>query len=186
MATQKKHELEGAPDPFPSLREEPTPTKPRQRYGNGNGAAPEKLDTSETAFPSLAPSAAPTRAAPSAWGAGGGPRIAPAVPTQTLLTERFTLTAADVELSGRDGKPATLGDALKQMAARHPKVRAEASSAAASGKRQTEFFLRSESAKELERAKRTLVSIVSPQVCLCCCTPSSVTGSNVQYRLQLF
>ena len=60
--------------------------------------------------------------------------------------------------------PATIHDALKQMSAKHPKVRAEASSASGSGVRQTEFFFKSESAKELERAKRTLFSIISPQV----------------------
>lgn len=91
-------------------------------------------------------------------------RVAPAVPAQALHTERFTLTSADIDLSGRDGHPATIHDALKQMSAKHPKVRAEASSASGSGIRQTEFFLKSESAKELERAKRTLFSIISPQV----------------------
>ena len=91
--------------------------------------------------------------------------MAPVVSAPPLVTERFTLSAASVELSGRDGHPATLQEALKQMSARHPKVRAEANT---NGKtRQTEFFFKSESSKELERAKRFLVSLVSPQASVC-------------------
>lgn len=171
---QKRHELEGAPDPFPSLREESSPAKPKRSNGTAAG-----IDNSELAFPSLAPSG-PVRQAAS-WGASpGGPRIAPAVQAQTLLTERFTVTAANVDLSGRDGRPATLRDAVKQMSARHPKVRAEASSSTTgSGVRETEFFLKSESAKELERAKRTLVSIVSPQASIILNAPASTIATII-------
>lgn len=158
MIDQQK-KLEGAPDPFPSLDTGITTTaRPQQRNGTNTRAT---VDTSEVSFPSLAPSAAtPTQQkSPSGW--GSGPRLGPAVSAPPLATERFTLSAASVELSGRDGRPGTLQEALKQMSARHPKVRAEANT---NGKtRQTEFFLKSESGKELERARRFLVSLVSPQ-----------------------
>lgn len=160
--------MEGAPDPFPALREDPTPTtKPKVQVQRS-------IDTnSETAFPSLAPSpsTAPTRPT---WGASaGGPRIAPAVPSAALVTDRITLNASDIAFGsagagaggayGRDNKPVTsLGDALRQLTLRHPKVKCEASSNAKT--RQTTFFFKAESAKELERARRTLLATISPWV----------------------
>ncbi|KAL5507527.1 hypothetical protein ACEPAH_6983 [Sanghuangporus vaninii] len=175
QSAAKKHELEGAPDPFPSLGGDSSPATPKQR----NGTRATEIDNSELAFPSLMPTM-PSKQAVSAWGPSPtSQRIAPAVPTQSLHTERFTLTAADIDLSGRDGRPASIHDALKQMSARHPKVRAEASSASGSGVRQTEFFLKSESAKELERAKRTLYSIISPQVSFVLNAPASTIATVI-------
>jgi len=106
--SQKRHELEGAPDPFPSLSE---PTGAVAKSASRSG---EPLDTdSQSAFPSLGHAAAPQAAPKSAWGAG--PRIKPVV-KQYIATDSFTLTAIDLSSTAKDGgKPTTLGDVMKQV-----------------------------------------------------------------------
>lgn len=158
LLPQKRHELEGAPDPFPALVND-SPARPKR---NGGPSVTAPLDTeSELAFPSLAPTPKAQQAPrASTWSAG--PRIAPAVQSTPLITESFTLSAIDLSTAGRDGRPTTLGEVLKQVMAKIPKVRIEASSNAKT--RQTTFHLKSESAKELDKAKRQLVASVSAQV----------------------
>ena len=63
--------------------------------------------------------------------------------------------------AGRDGKPTTIGEIMKQVMAKH-KVRIEASSNQKS--RQTTFNLKADSKKELEKAKRMLTASLSPVV----------------------
>ncbi|KAI0032235.1 hypothetical protein K488DRAFT_86037 [Vararia minispora EC-137] len=160
---QRLHNLEGAPDPFPSLNDPaPAPTP-------ASASAPA-LDAEE-AFPSLAPSAAANRPA-AAWGASAGPRIRP-VPPPAFTTESFTLTAIDLSTAGRDGKPATLGEIMKQVMAKH-KVKIEASSNQLA--RQTTFNLKSESKKELDKAKRMLLALLSPTVSLVVNAPASTVA----------
>ncbi len=161
---QRRHELEGAPDPFPSLLQD-SPARPKR---NGS-AVPAQLDTeSEQAFPSLAPSAAPVKRAGSAWGAGAPvPRIQapqPVVQKQNLATDSFTLAAIDLSAAGKDNRPATLADVMKHVMFRFNKVHIEASSNQRI--RQTTFHLKSESPKELEKAKRLLIAQLSPKVTL--------------------
>ena len=154
--------MEGAPDPFPSLSQD-SPARPK-RNGTANSGP---LDTeSEQAFPSLAPSAAPMKRAGSAWGAGAaGPRIQasqPAVQKQNVATESFTLSSIDLSAAGKDGRPATLAEVMKHVMFRFNKVHIEASSNQRI--RQTTFHLKSESVKELEKAKRLLIALLSPKV----------------------
>ncbi|KAI5121582.1 hypothetical protein M0805_000761 [Coniferiporia weirii] len=167
---QKRHELEGAPDPFPSLTDD-SPVKPRR-----SNAAPAPLD-SEAAFPSLAPSSATqARQTAPAWGATA-PRIAPAVSMQSIVTDSFTLGSVDLSASGRDGKPTTLGEVMRQVMVKYAKVRVEASSNTKT--RQTTFHLKSESAKELEKAKRSLVAMISPQISVVLNAPASTIAAIV-------
>jgi hypothetical protein len=141
---QKKHALEGAPDPFPSLTDASTANVRR----NGNGK--EDFDTeSLSAFPSLA-SPTPTPVAPtkSVWGSPSAPRLK---------------SDMQVDLSNavKDGKPSGLGEIMKQVMAKY-KVKLEAS--ANQKTRQTTFHIKADSQKELEKAKRTLLALLSPVV----------------------
>jgi hypothetical protein len=118
------------------------------------------LDTlSETAFPSLAPSAsAPVAPAASAW---SGPRIKAAVAKQPVFSDSITLSDIDLSTAGRDGKPTTLGEVMKQVTTRY-KVKLEASPNQKT--RQTTFYLKADSEKDLEKANRSLVALLSPVV----------------------
>lgn len=78
------------------------------------------------------------------------------------MTDSFTETVVDLSTAGKDGKPTTLGEIMKQVMVKHSKVKVEASSNQKT--RQTTFHLKSESAKELDKAKRMLVALISPQV----------------------
>lgn len=152
--------MEGKPDPFPSLVES-GPSAPSPRLPRNPASAP--LDTgSEVAFPSLAPTVAPAiKQTTSAWGASNGPRIAPAVVGSNFVTDNFTIASIDLSSAGKDGKPITLGEIMKQVMLKH-KVKIEASSNQT--KKQTTFNLKSESTKELEKAKRSLIAQLSPTV----------------------
>jgi hypothetical protein len=121
------------------------------------------LDTEfQSAFPSLA-SATPiaTTAVKSAWGAASGPRIKPNVTKAPVFTDSFTLGAIDLSNTGKDGKPATLGEIMKQVMAKY-KVKVEASGNQRT--RQTTFHIKAETQKELDKAKRSLLALLSPTV----------------------
>jgi hypothetical protein len=152
---QKRHELEGTPDPFPSLSDA-SPSRP-----SSGGPAKTVLDTtSQLAFPSLAPSVPPAKApSKSAWAAG--PRIKSNISKQPLVSDSFTLSAIDLSNTGKDGKHATLGEVMKQVMSKY-KVKLEAS--ANQRTNQTTFHLRAESQKELEKSKRSLFALLSPIV----------------------
>jgi hypothetical protein len=160
--SQRKHELEGAPDPFPSLGgdEEPKAKRPSNNNNNHNTAS---LDTeSQSAFPSLAPSAPPARqATPAAWGAAAAPRIKGAATKSNLVSDSFNLNAIDLSHAGREGKPGTLGDVIKSITTKF-KVKVEASSQMKTGRT---FFVKGESEREIEKAKRQLIALLSPVVC---------------------
>ena len=137
---------------------EDSPAKPK-RNGNVHQAP---LDTdSETAFPSLAPSA-PTQARQTNAAWRPAIRSQPAVAMQNLATDSFTVSVIDLSSAGKDGKPTTLGEIMKQVMVKHSKVKVEGSSNQKT--RQTTFHLKSESAKELEKARKMLVAMISPQV----------------------
>ncbi|KAJ3829948.1 hypothetical protein F5880DRAFT_1607106 [Lentinula raphanica] len=151
---QKRHDMEGAPDPFaPSSEEEQTEHRSKP--------VKQELDTdSHSAFPSLGPSvsASATRGATqSAWGASNGPRIKPVISKQPVFTDSFTL--ATTEPTNKDNKPVTLGEIIKQVMAKY-KVKIEASGNQRS--RQTTFHIKAESQRELDKAKRMLLSLMSP------------------------
>jgi len=117
------------------------------------------VDTqSEIAFPSLAPSSAPTVPLASAW---GGPRIKAAILKNPVFSDSIALSDIDLSTAGKDGRPATIGEVMKQVTAKH-KVKLEASSNQKT--RQTTFYLKADSEKDLEKAKRSLVVLLSPDV----------------------
>jgi hypothetical protein len=120
------------------------------------------LDTTdEAAFPSLA-SAAPTTNANSVWGSAAGPRIKPSVNKAPVFIDSFNLSSIDLSNAGKDGKSATLGEVIKQVIAKY-KVKIEAS--ANQKALQTTFHVKAESQKELDKAKRSLLALLSPTVC---------------------
>lgn len=160
-AKQRRHELEGAPDPFPSLAQ-PADAQTRARQA----PAAASLDTeSEEAFPSLAaaptPSSTTATSRPAASGWGAGPRLKAAVSKAPVFTDSFTLGAIDLSNSGKNGKPATLGEVIKQVMAKY-KVKVEASANQRTS--QTTFHLKAESEKDLDKAKRSILALVSPVV----------------------
>lgn len=151
---QRRHELEGAPDPFPSLAD-PLPSK------KATTPAVQDIDTdSQAAFPSLA-SATPNATVKPTWGSSNGPRIKPAVSKVQSHSDSFTLSAIDLPTAGKDGKPTSLGDVMKQVTIKY-KVKLEASTNQKN--RHTTFHIKAESAKELDKAKRSLLALLSPVV----------------------
>lgn len=168
---QRRHELEGTPDPFPSLVD-PIPSK------KASHPALHELDTdSQSAFPSLA-SATPVTAGASkpTWGTASGPRIKPAVSKIQSHSDSFTLSAIDLSTAGKDGKPASLGEVMKQVTAKY-KVKLEASTNQKN--RHTTFHLKAESAKELDKAKRSLLALLSPVITLVINAPASTIPSII-------
>jgi hypothetical protein len=153
LPTQNKH-LEGAPDPFPSLAD-PSPVIVRT-----NGHVKEELDTeSHSAFPSLSSTPAVPPAKPT-WGSSSAPRIKSVFSKQPVVSDSFALQV-DVSNAGKDGKPTSLGEVMKQVMANF-KVKLEAS--ANQKTRQTTFHIKADSQKELDKAKRTLLAHLSPVV----------------------
>lgn len=121
------------------------------------------VDTNDqTAFPSLASSTPPaTQSARSnAWGADSGPRIKATLRSQPMVSDSFTLSAIELG-TNKDGKPTSLGEVMKQVLSKF-KVKIEAS--ANQKARQTTFHMKSESQKELDKAKRSLFALLSPVV----------------------
>jgi len=167
---QKRHELEGAPDPFPSLSGNtgPTPVAPSR----SRQSPQQEPDTgSHDAFPSLSASPAAstqTQAPTSAWATR--PRIKP-----SGVTESFTLQDVDLSGAGKDGRPATLGEVTRNITQKF-KVKIEAST---NHKRETTFYLKSESQKELDKAKKALVALCSPVITLIVQAPASTISAII-------
>lgn len=164
---QKRHELEGAPDPFPSLGETTT-VKPKRVV-----QVPADAD-SQTDFPTLATST-PAAAAPgkSAWGSDAGPRIKSTVKSTPLITDYFTVTQA--ELPAKDGKQTSVGEIMKQVMTKY-RVRIEAST---NQSRQTTFYMKGETQKDLDKAKRHLLATLSPVVALILNAPASTIAAII-------
>ncbi|ESK96594.1 hypothetical protein Moror_6814 [Moniliophthora roreri MCA 2997] len=163
---QKRHEHEGAPDPFPALPDAPEPKAPKRQ---------EELDTdSHSAFPSLA-SAAPAKPVAPTWGASNGPRIKPVI-NKPVFTDTLDLSVIDLTTAGKDGKPATLGEVMKQVMAKY-KVKLEASGNQKT--RQTTFYIKAETQKELDKAKRSLLALLSPVVTLTIDAPVSTIATII-------
>ncbi|KAJ7772582.1 hypothetical protein DFH07DRAFT_164980 [Mycena maculata] len=162
---QRRHNLEGAPDPFPSLTESPQP-KARQPA--------HELDTdSQSAFPSLASATPPPSAPPkTAW----APARKPAVKQAPVFADTFTIGRMDLSNSGKDGKPATLGEVMKQVIAKY-KVKLEGSANQKTG--QTTFHIKADTQKELEKAKKSLQALLSPVITLTINAPASTIASII-------
>ncbi|KAJ7163606.1 hypothetical protein C8R43DRAFT_1171840 [Mycena crocata] len=164
---QRRHNLEGAPDPFPSLTAEAPQPKARN--------TPQELDTdSQSAFPSLASATPPASAAPKAAWAAARPK--PVVKQVPVFADSFTISSMDLSNSGKDGKPATLGEVMKQVMAKY-KVKLEAS--ANQKTRQTTFHIKADTQKELDKAKRSLLALLSPVITLTINAPASTIASII-------
>ncbi|KAJ7268787.1 hypothetical protein B0H12DRAFT_1200682 [Mycena haematopus] len=165
---QRKHNLEGAPDPFPSLIESPHP-----KSRNTHQQPAQELDTdSQSAFPSLASSAPPAAPAKTAW----TPARKPVVKQAPVFADSFTISSMDLSNAGKEGRPATLGEVMKQVMAKY-KVKLEAS--ANQKTRQTTFHIKGETQKELDKAKRSLLALLSPVITLVINAPASTIASII-------
>jgi len=157
----------GVPDPFPSLSAHtgPAPAAPSRQ-------SQQELDTgSHDAFPSLSPSpVTPTQTQPTASAWGSRPRIKP-----SGVTESFTLQDIDLSGAGKDGRPATLSEVTRGITQKF-KVKIEAST---NHKKETTFYLKSESQKELDKAKKALVAVCSPVVTLIVQAPASTISTII-------
>ncbi|KAG2150530.1 hypothetical protein DEU56DRAFT_33581 [Suillus clintonianus] len=164
---QKRHELEGAPDPFPSLGET-TAVKPRRAV-----QVPADAD-SQADFPTLATST-PVAATPgkSAWGSDAGPRIKATVKSTPVITDYLTVT--QVETPVKDGRQTSLGEIMKQVMIKY-RVKIEAST---NQSRQTTFHLKGETQKDLDKAKRHLLATLSPVVTLILNAPASTIAALI-------
>lgn len=69
----------------------------------------------------------------------------------------------DLSNSGKNGQAATLGEVMKQVMTKY-KVKVEAS--VNQKARSTTFHIRGETQKELDKAKRSLLALLSPEVSL--------------------
>ena len=169
---QKRHELEGAPDPFPSLSGHtgPAPLAPSR----SRQSPQQELDTgSHDAFPSLSPStAAPTQTQPaaSAWSNKPKPRMKP-----SGVTESFILQDIDLSGAGRDGRSVPLSEVTRGITQKF-KVKIEAST---NHKKETTFYLKSEHQKELDKAKKALVAVCSPVITLVVQAPASTISAII-------
>ncbi|KAG8907944.1 hypothetical protein FRB99_001452 [Tulasnella sp. 403] len=147
---QKKHALEGAPDPFPALQDATT----RGKSSSNSKPSKSTIDTkSEAAFPSLNPTAPKAQSTPSAWSAPR-PNLR-ANPKLTGFTDTFDLAQIDSKTSGRDGKPTTLGEVMRTVMHKTG-VTVEASSQRKTG--QTTFIIKAQTEYALDTAKRILAS----------------------------
>ncbi|KAL0068793.1 hypothetical protein AAF712_004122 [Marasmius tenuissimus] len=158
---QQKHEHEGSPDPFPPF--ESAPSAPQAKKQELNTGSPSD-------FPSLASSGAPKPVA-AAW----APRIKPVI-SKPLFTDTLTLGTIDLTTAGKDGKPATLGEVMRQVMTKY-KAKIEASSNQKTS--QTTFHIKAESQKELDKAKKSLLALLSPVVTLTIDAPVSTIASII-------
>ncbi|KAH7108044.1 hypothetical protein BKA62DRAFT_680818 [Auriculariales sp. MPI-PUGE-AT-0066] len=180
---QRRRELEGAPDPFPSLPGADNVERiPRVVNGGGSGRGPSPavpsaaLDTGDSnEFPALAPTQRPPSSAPASkpgtpapgWGQGG-PRIS--APVSRLISDTFELDQIDLSTAGKDGKRATgLSEVFRNVSQKF-KVKCEASSQPSG---YTSFTLKADSQKELDKARKLLISLISPRIELIVKAPSS-------------
>jgi len=157
---QKKHNLEGAPDPFPSLSIDNNASS--NRGGPGRSSA---LDTgSETSFPSLASTPTPkTPTVPSAW-ATSGPKIQKTIiKSAPQSVHTFDLGDIDLKTAGKDGKSTTLGEVIRAVMAK-TNAHIEASSQRKTG--MTTFVIKADNDAIVERAQRQLTAMLSTTVSL--------------------
>ncbi|KAG8923857.1 hypothetical protein FRC01_012232, partial [Tulasnella sp. 417] len=169
---QKKHALEGTPDPFPSLggRDSKAPVA-NGKHAKKPQQAP--LDTSsETAFPSLGGSSGKKPSAPAAWAAKSERVSRPAV-HYNVLSNTIELDKIDLKAAGRDGKVPTLGEVMRNVMTKSGAT-IEASTARLTGK--TTFIIKGYDDHTIESAKRLLISGLAPVVSKKIDAPASTIG----------
>lgn len=179
----QRHALEGAPDPFPSLSSAPEPTPSSSGLGaNGSSSRSRQLTadelntSSESAFPSLAPSAAPPARAAPAWGSSSSAKVrsAPAPPKPTTVTESLSLVVGTQ--TDRDGKVVPLGTTMR-LIMDATKTTIEASKQMKTGV--TTFFVKGPTHKQTTEAGRLLVQRLSKTVVLKLAAPVSALGTLI-------
>jgi hypothetical protein len=119
----------------------------------------------------LSPSSAtPTQVQPttSAWSVK--PRIKP-----SGVTESFILPDIDLSGAGKDGRPLPLSEVTRGITQKF-KVKIEAST---NHRKETTFYLKSESQKELDKAKKALVAACSPVITLIVQAPASTISAII-------
>ncbi|KAG9044980.1 hypothetical protein FS837_007206 [Tulasnella sp. UAMH 9824] len=172
---QKRHALEGTPDPFPSLSGAKQPKAP---VANGKNSKkpqqqPATIDTSsETAFPALGGSSGKKPQTPSAWSATRERVSRPAVPSY-VVSDTFELDKIDLKAAGRDGKPITLASVMRDVMAKSGAT-IEASTARMTGK--TTFIIKGYDDHTVETAKKLLISGLAPVVSKKIDAPASTIG----------
>jgi hypothetical protein len=113
-------------------------------------------------FPALASTAPMGKPAVSnAWSASTGPRIKAVAVKSKLISDHFTLSSMDLSRAGKNNRSATLAEVMKNTMSKF-KVKVEASTQRKT--EQTTFFVKSESEDQIEKAKRILISSLSPVV----------------------
>lgn len=168
---QKRHALEGAPDPFPSLGEQDTnsakvngtSSEHKGRGGSskqGAGGAKAPLDTSsESLFPSLGATKTSTTASAGGW--SDAARVKRVAVKTYGFTDSFSLGDIDLKTAGKDGKPTTLAEVMKTVMSKTGMI-IEASSQRKTG--QTTFLIKGDTSKEANKAKKLLTALLSPTV----------------------
>lgn len=171
---QKKHTLEGTPDPFPSLGGKDSKAPPVANGKHSKKPQQAPIDTaSETAFPSLGgPSAGKKPQTPSAWSAARERVTRPAVPTY-VVSDTIELDKIDLKTAGNNGKPTTLGEVMRNVMAKSGAT-IEASTARMTGK--TTFIIKGSTDHAIETAKRLLISGLAPVVSKKIDAPASTIG----------
>lgn len=190
MLTVKRHGLEGAPDPFPTLGGSPAPKVSVAAKSNGSAPSSSPVDhSSEDAFPSLGPSAGPAtnlaKPAISAWSAkpsavktskgkpaapGGLGR--PGAPTSTShpFSDSFSVPSRDIE----SGKAYT--DVLKKVQ-ETTGASVESSTQMSTGLRT--FLIRAADQKRLAYARKLLERGLSKSVTIQVEVPISTLGTII-------
>ncbi|KAL7415309.1 hypothetical protein BDY24DRAFT_382512 [Mrakia frigida] len=183
---QKRHALEGAPDPFPSLTDD-SPRSIGSTPSSSNGPssssnvkkAPAPNTSSEDAFPSLGPSApAPVhaRAPPSIWGSSGASKARTAPPPVKHSGALDTLSIVVGPQTDRDGKVIPLGTIMRQVQEKTGTA-VEASTQKKTGL--TQFVVKGPNVKAVEQAKKLLTSRLSKVITITVEAPISTLGSII-------
>ncbi|WWC64561.1 uncharacterized protein I303_107172 [Kwoniella dejecticola CBS 10117] len=193
---QKRHGLEGAPDPFPTLGDNPAPapSTTAQRLNSNNGPSGSSVDTSsEDAFPSLGASAAPatniTKPAISAWASkptavkatggkakgaaassGGLGRIGTPTATSHPFSDTFSIPAADL-VQGKTAQE-TISKVREQTG-----VIVESSTQMRTGLKT--FLLRGADQKKLVVARRLIERGLSKPVTIEVAVPITTLGTII-------
>ncbi|ORY33442.1 putative SCP160 protein [Naematelia encephala] len=191
---QKRHGLEGAPDPFPTLGGGSAPAPASSSSAkkiSSNGTAPPVDTSSEDAFPSLGASAAPattiSKPAVSMWstkpstvkaskgpvkpsGAGGLGRTGVPTAGSHPFAETFSLPTSDIET----GK--TMGEVLKKVTEQTGAI-IESSTQMRTGLKT--FHIRAADAKRLAYARKMIESGLSKSVTIQVQVPITTLGTII-------
>lgn len=97
------------------------------------------------------------------------------ISTQAMFSDSFTLMVGDLG-HGKDGKPITMGEIMRQATNRF-KAKIEASSN--QKLKQTTFYIKSESEAELEKAKKYIISGLSPPLSIILNAPANTIPSII-------